>query len=394
MRRVCSIAALVVLGAAGAHVAHAGTPAHCTRALPQAPAGLPAPMVATTNCGLYGLEPTGGVVYEGPWKSPVPPGMSWSPVDLSWSGFSNGHILIGRGQRLLWRSHDRYRGTHPGNIGEVVLGTRKLAFTYYTNFRRPPSLYLAGYKTRERRVGLAETPLVFTRGGELVTGQDRANGALLLRDGRGRLERRLAAHAADVEPDSATGSLVFRIRDRVLVFDGGQVRQLAYLPDVSITGSPWLELVGGLVAVSDKRRLVVLRYDGSVFASTALPARPASADRISSSIVANAAGTAVAFTTTSGNTAYGSHGTETVYELAAGQRQAQPLFSEELDFRICERMASLVWQGTWLLYADSEEHAAAIDSSGESAPVELSAVIAALPGFRADGDGRFDVAWG
>jgi len=57
-------------------------------------------------------------------------------------------------------------------------------------------------------------------------------------------------------------------------------------------------------------------------------------------------------------------------------------------------MASLVWQGTWLLYADSEEHAAAIDSSGESAPVELSAVIAALPGFRADGDGRFDVAWG
>jgi len=369
-------------------------PARCARALPQAPTGLPAPVVVTTNCGRYRMEPTGDVVYEGSWRSPVPPGMSWSPLDLSWSGFSHGHVLIGRGMKQLWRSHDRYRDTHPGNIGEVILGRRKLAFTYYTSFRRPPYLYLAGYQTRERRVAFGESPLAFTPGGELVTGQDRANGALFLRDGHGRLERRLAAHAADVEPDRSTGSVVFRIRDRVFVFDGERVRQLVYLPEVGVTSSPWLEPLGGLVAVSDRRRLVVLRYDGSVFASTTLPPGPASADRISSSIVVNPAGTAVAFTATNGNTAYGSHGTETVYGLAAGETQARPLFSEELDFLICERMAWLAWQGPWLLYADSEEHAVAIDSSGEFAPVDLSAVIAGLPGFLADGDGRFDVAWG
>jgi hypothetical protein len=137
----------------------------------------------------------------------------------------------------------------------------------------------------------------------------------------------------------------------------------------------------------------VLDYGGHVFASTTLLKPPASADGVSSSVALNAAGTAVAFTATSGNTAYGSHGRETVYELAIGETQARPLFSQELDFKVCERMASLSWQGPWLLYANTEQYAAVVDASGASAAVDLTGAIAALPGFRPDGDGIFDIAW-
>ena len=43
----------------------------------------------------------------------------------------------------------------------------------------------------------------------------------------------------------------------------------------------------------------------------------------------NPAGTAVTFAATSGNTAYGSHGTETVYELVADVTR-MPEFSPEI----------------------------------------------------------------
>jgi hypothetical protein len=82
-----------------------------------------------------------------------------------------------------------------------------------------------------------------------------------------------------------------------------------------------------------------------------------------------------------------------VYLLAAGDRRARPLFSEQLTFNVCERMAWLDWRGRWLLYADTEQRAALVDSAGVAAPVELGEVIGRLPGFRPDGDGMFDVAW-
>jgi hypothetical protein len=385
--------AVLVTGVVGAVPAKTAA-GHCSAALPQAPAGLPASVVVTTNCGRFALQPGGDVVYEGAWTRPVPPvASSYSPEDLSWSGFSRGHILIGRGMEVLWRSQDRYRGTHPGNIGTIILGRRKLAFTYYTSFRRPPRLYLAGYRGAEHAVARDETPLLFTTPGGLIAERNRGS-ALVLRGGDGRFERRLVAHAPEAQPDRVAGKVVY-VRDRMLVAsDGVRVWEVGSLRRLGLTGWPAIEPLGHLVSVHDRRRLVVLNYSGHVFASTTLPRPPMSADGISSSLVLNAAGTAVAFTATSGNTAYGSRGRETVYELAAGETQAQPLYSQDIDFNVCERMAWLVWQGRWLLYADTEQHAAVVDASGAGGAVDLTAVIAALPGYRPDGDGIFDLAWG
>jgi hypothetical protein len=383
---------LVSFIAADATPAHSAGK-HCSTALPLAPAGLPASVVVTTNCGRFELQPGGKVVSRGAWTKPVPAvASSYSPMDLSWSGFLRGHILIGRGMKVLWRSHDRYRGTHPGNIGQVLLGRRKLAFTYYTSFRRPARLYLAAYGRPEHRVARDETPLLFTASGGLITQRNRGS-ALLLRGGDGRFERRLVPRAAEAQPDRVAGKVVYLSDGRLLALDGVRVWEVASLRRLGLTGWPTIEPLGTLLSVHGRRRLVVLDYSGQVFASTTLPKPRASADGISSSLVPNAAGTAVAFTATSGNTAYGSHGSETVYELAAGETQAQLLYSQELDFKVCERMAWLAWQGDLLLYADTEQHAAAVDVSGAAPAVDFSATIAGLPGFRSDGDGIFDVAW-
>jgi hypothetical protein len=54
-------------------------------------------------------------------------------------------------------------------------------------------------------------------------------------------------------------------------------------------------------------------------------------------------------------------------------------------------MADLACHGRWLLYSDSERHAAVIDSSLGERAIELSDLIARLPG--SGGDGFFDVSW-
>jgi len=109
--------------------------------------------------------------------------------------------------------------------------------------------------------------------------------------------------------------------------------------------------------------------------------------------MANGTDTAFAFTATRGNTANGSSGQETVYLLGAGEQQARPIFSEQLGFKGCERMADLAWHGGWLLYSDAEGRAAVIDAALHTPSIELSGVIARLPGARPDGEGFFEISW-
>lgn len=394
MRRAWTIgailAALVLLAAGNAQAgASSGV---CAQALPPAPVGLPAPVAVTTRCGRFRLEPSGNVVFERARTSPVPRvAQGYSPQDLTWYGFARGHLLIGRGLRQLWRSHDRYPGTYPGNVDAVVLGPGELAFSYYVSFRKPPRLYFARYRGRERVVARGETPLTFLASRKLIAWRERGR-ALVLRASSGRLERLIATNVAALQVDRRSGLLLFRTGDDLLLFDGDAVRELASLRSLGLNRRTTLvELLGRHVAAHDGNRLVVLDYEGHVVSSTALPGRIESADRVSSPIVANAAGTAVAYTATLGNTAYGSQGRETVYVLSAGEQRARPVFSEDLEFKLCERMASLAWRGSWLLYSNSEQRAAVVDSSAEAAPVELSGVIARLPG--AQGEGFFDIDW-
>jgi hypothetical protein len=345
-------------------------------------------VIVATSCGRFRLGPAGAVVYLGARTLPVPRGTSYW-ADLTWTRFARGHLLVGRRHQQLWRSHRTYPHTYPANIGVVVLGRHELAFSYYRG--RRPLLYLARYGAGERALTGGETPLVFLRSGEFVTWRDRS-GALVLRTASGRVERLIAPHAANPLVDRH-GTILFRVADRLLVFDGHRVRSLASLRSLGLTGQPLIEPLGRLVAVRNERLLVVLDLDGRRLASTRLPQRRRRADTVSSPVVANSTGTAVAFAATRGNTANGSRGRETVYLLRAGEHQARPLYSERLQFKGCERAANLAWHDHWLLYSTSEEHAALIDSSLQARPVELSNLIARLPGAHRSDDAVFDASW-
>jgi hypothetical protein len=304
-RAVAILAAVAVLEAGSSHAGGAaGSP--CQSAPPRAPLVLPAPVIVTTSCGRFRLGPAGAVVYPGARTLPVPRGTSYW-ADLTWTRFARGHLLVGRRHQRLWRSHRTYPHAYPANIGVVVLGRHELAFSYYRG--RRPLLYLARYGAGERALTGGETPLVFLRSGEFVTWRDRG-GALVLRTASGRVERLIAPHAANPLVDRH-GTILFRVGDRLRVFDGHRVRPLANLRSLGLTGQPLIEPLGRLVAVRDERLLAVLDLDGRRLSSTRLPQRRRRADMVSSPVVANPTGTAVAFAATRGNTLNRSRGRET-----------------------------------------------------------------------------------
>ena len=53
-----------------------------------------------------------------------------------------------------------------------------------------------------------------------------------------------------------------------------------------------------------------------------------------------------------------------------------------VDFKVCERGASLQWHGDWLLYSNSEGNLAVIDTTGVHRAIELSSLVHGLLGER------------
>jgi hypothetical protein len=78
-----------------------------------------------------------------------------------------------------------------------------------------------------------------------------------------------------------------------------------------------------------------------------------------------------------------------VFVLRPGARTAVPVHTERVNFRICERGASLQWHGKWLLYSNSESNLAVIDTTGVHRAIELSSLVHGLLATR---DG-FSASW-
>ena len=372
MRRVwLGVVALTVVAATGGQ-AH-GMNGRCAQALPHG-VKVPAPIVVTTQCGRFRLQPGGQAVFEGPRTLPVPKGSDYF-MDLTWYRFSRGrHLLIGRGLKQLWRSHDRYPFTRADSVGAVVVGAHELAFSYGGR------LYRARYGEPERLVARAEDPVALFSGQLLSR---RLHGWALVLRGTGKV---VVRHAVEPQWDRAAGMVVFRTGRRLRAFDGRRVRLLANRYDLGVKGNPVVEPLGRFVSLHDRRRLVLVGYEGRVVASTPLPKARTQDDVVSSAVTSNAAGTGVAFTAT-----HRWNSRETVYLLAAGSRRAHALFSARPDIGGCGYVASVAWHGRWLLYSSGDQRATILDSGRREASVNLAPVIARLPGRRRDG--LFNIAW-
>jgi hypothetical protein len=381
-------AAATILSASDAD--GAGLSARCRSAVAKAPAGLPAPVVLTTDCGRYRIAPNGRVHFIGPRRLPVPAGSSWF-MDLTWYRVERGHLVVGRRHESLWRSRGRFVPARGEGVGAVALARGRVAFSFFAG--KTPTLYLARLGGAENPVAHGETPLGWTQSGSLLTLSARG-GAIRVRAASGRLERILAHGIYNFAFDHATGTIVYVAHGTLERFDGRRVRTLAHLTMLGLGGRPSLSPFPGVVVVSGRRRLVVLRPDGSLVSSTLLPRPHAHADWAPGAIAADRHGT-VAFTATQGNTAYGSRGTESVYLLATGARAARRVHRERVDFAVCERQAGLAWHDGWLLYSAGEGYAAAIDTRRPGRSVALSPLIRRLPGMTAGAEDQFfDASWG
>jgi hypothetical protein len=380
MRRVA--VALLAFGVCAPFAGGAPAAGRCGGRLPQAPAGLPAPVAITTGCGRFAIDRDGRITRT-PNRLPVPRGAAWYPADGAWYKLEDGHLVVGRWHRRLWRSQSRFT---PGyDIGALTIGPHALAFSYGNSTR----LFVAGLGSPEREVADGEYPLGWTRAGALFT-RARRGGELRLRHASGDLARTLATGIFDYAFDGTNAELDFVDSGRVLRTDGSAPVAFARLRRLGLSRRPELDPLGRLLALRDQRRIVVLRRDGSLLASTTVPRRRSRVDGVSSPMVAARDSRSVAFALTRGNTAYGSRGSETVYVLRAGKRRATAVYSVQLRFAVCERGADLAWHGRWLLYSASEGNVVVMDGPSRRRMLDLTRTVLRLPGSHG-GEGHANV---
>lgn len=263
-------------------------------------------------------------------------------------------------------------------VGAVAVWRGRIAFSFAAppaNWKRP-TLYVARGGGRERAVAVGETPIGWTSHGSLVTWGRR--GSLRVRDAEGRLIRTLADDVYTFVFDPSRHTLLFLAHGRLESFDGRRLQSLVRLKAVGLSTPLTIQPAGAFVALRGQRRLVIVSRTGAVVSSTPLPHLRLRTDRVSSDVATDAEGD-VAFTTTRGNTAYGSKGTETVYLLQRGAQEAQPVHREHVAFAVCERQATVAWHGEWLLYTTSEGYAVAVNTSTRRA-LDFTSTISRLPG--------------
>jgi hypothetical protein len=284
-------------------------------------------------------------------------------------------LVVGRGRKPLWRS----RGEIAANqLGVIAASSHAVAFQH------DHKLYIARQGRAERAVAPRELPLGWTTGG-LFTYRYQGR-QLLLRSDSGTLLEVIAQRPLGSDYSVTNGTLYFITGGALMSAHGTRVVRLASLRRLGLSARPWLQPLGRLVELQDDHRLVVVRGDGSVFATTPLPVGDDRSANISSSLVVSSDLAAVAFTAApigTGDAGNGrSRGTEIAYVLHAGAGTAIPVHRESVQFAVCDGGASLEWLGKWLLYSNSEGGLAAIDTTAPYRSVELRGLVKPLPGTR------------
>lgn len=330
----------------------------------------------TTGWGSYVIAPNGRVGRTANPRTVLPPAASWFPASGTWYMLDRGHLIVGLGSRRLWRSRGTF--TSRFQLGVIVAGPHVVAFQH------DHELWVAPLGGAERPVATRELPLGSTTGG-LYTYRYQDH-ALLLRSDTGALVKVIGRRPLGSDYQVQDGNLYFISGGVLMSAHGARTRRLASLSRLGVSAEPWLAPLGRFVELQDDRRLVVVRPDGSVFASIPLPSSDGHADAISSALAVDSDGRAIAFAAAAGewketpSHPSGVHGTETVYLLRPGAHAAVPVHTEHLVFTPCERGAGVEWHGSWLLYTNAEGNLVAVDTAGAHRAIDLTSLVRRLPG--------------
>jgi hypothetical protein len=355
---------------------------------------VPAPLEITTPCAVYTISSLGPVTVA---ERPDPrEGITWMQIaGPSAQVVQRGaRIAVLHAGREVWRSTGSFRAA----AVFATLGPHAVAFGDEDLARGDPAtdLYVAPLNGRERKVAKGEQPLGWTASGRLLTWKFRRGFFdLYVHKADGSLLARAGARLRELRFQPATRTVLALSRSDVLERYDDHWQRVADLRALGFGRHASFEpLAGGLIGVLEDRHAAVLRHDGALFASARFARRQRAFSLAGQSgLVANAAGTAVAFAVTSGDDGYASVGRESLYVLRAGDRSPREVYSGALRFAVCERWASLDWHDDWLLYATTEGKTLALDSRTPARSVDLTRLVARFASIDAEGKLNAQVQW-
>jgi hypothetical protein len=376
VRRVRALAVAIVVGAGGvALTSLAGTASSGTCAVRVCGASvrLPAPVTVADGRVGFRLARDGSIRRVSGDTDPYPPGVSWFPATGTWYRIQHRHLEVGLGRRQLWRSREEI--TSRWSLGIIVASSQGVAFQH------DHRLYVASRAGAERPVARREAPLGWTAGGLYTYAYQGRR--LLLRGDSGALVKVIARLPRAANDAVAGGRLYFISGDTLMTADGAGTERLDSLRRLGLSTDSWLQTAGSMAELQDNQRLVLVRADGSVFASTRLPRSHGATESITSSPVVAPDARVAAFAAQSGPAQNrrdpgASAVTETVYLLRPGAHSAVAIKGESATFAPCTGGVNLQWHGRWLLFSAGEGTLALIDTAGAGRAINLSARIERL----------------
>lgn len=358
--------AFVIAALTAALLASAATPAGpCQKPLPRGPA-VPAPLVFTTGCGSFRLQPSGRVNrLPRRWLAAHPGGTGRRyGADLQIRRNRAGRIFVLRRGQLVWRSSRLY----PNTGGDIAFGPNSFAFASYYE-----GVFLTDLHGPERLVlpGRGRFPHDFFASGRLVVTGGRAIAVL---SPQGRTERRY--------PYSRRGGYAFDGRSNTLFFVTPRGR-LGTVRESRLRVGRRLD-ADGMLSLAPERRLVfygaysltVATLDGRVVARARWRREPLGVFDSGASVSPD--GRRVAFRLSDAR-AGAKSGTAVLYLLSAGRMRAEPLYRHRLGRLGCWSGGSMRWHGRQLLYTSADGQVALIDTTSRRRR-DLSRFAESLPG--------------
>ncbi len=354
--------------------ARAGT--RCDTQGPRGPVGLPDTILVKGACGTFAFHPDGvaELVHPRPWAPSWAPGALARADERTYIAHPRRHLVLLRDAGVLWRS----RLAH-GSDNVVVRGGT-IAFTAYE--RPAPDLWMARVGGPERLVGRGEDLHGWAHAGGFFTqrGFD-----VRVRAGDGRLLRRLGSVRWTAYERETQSLLAISTSNLLLRTNGRQWTTLADLRSLGLARHPWLEVLPrGLIHVGSGNRMLLLRRDGTRFASASLARKPHGnrGETIVSSLLPLPAQRGVVFAVN--YRGVGKAGaTDRVLLLERGRHVPRVLYERRANPVQCGYWANLSLHGNSLLYWPSQGRALVVlDTLRRRAPVDLWPTVLRTPGFR------------
>jgi len=354
--------------------AHAGT--HCDTQGPRGPVGLPDTILVKGACGTFAFRPDGvaDLVHPRPWAPSWAPGALARADERTYIAHPRRHLELLRDAEVLWRS----RLAHGSD--NVVVHGGAIGFTAYE--RPAPDVWVARVGGPERLVGRGEDLQGWAHAGGFFTqrGFD-----VRVRAADGRLLRRLGSVRWTAYERKTQSLLAISTSNRLLRTDGRRWTTLADLRSLGLARHPWLEVLPrGLIHVGSGNRMLLLRRDGTRFASALLTRTTHSnpGETIVSSLLPLPAQRGVVFAVNYRG-AGKAGATDRVLLLERGRHVPRVLYERRANPVQCGYWANLSLHGNSLLYWPSQGRALVVlDTIRKRAPVDLWPTVLRTPGFR------------